>query len=840
MVSVNGLFFNAITLLAIRGKALLSLPRYPPTFTCIQLQSRRKLWNLNQKLEIQLQCSDTSKITSSALKRRKKRKQNDLRSTIEDSCGIGGDVYSWNSKIKKLTQSGRVEDARQVFDKIPQRDILSWNLMITGYAQNERLENARQIFDEMPERNVVSWNAMIAGYAQNGKMEHARHLFDRMPERNVVSWNTMITGYAQNERMEDARQMFDKMPRRDTVSWNSIIAGYAQNGKVENARQLFDKMLERNVVSWNAMIAGYVQNGRIEDARLLFDKMPERNVISWNIMIAGYVKNHRLDDAHRLFDRMTVRNVISWTPLITGYAQNGRLEDARQLFDKMPNRNVVSWNAMIMGYIQGGKIDDARELFDRMHETDVVSWNAMITAYSQIRRVEEARHLFDRMPQPDVVSWNAMIAGYAQNERIEDALQLFNKMPKRDVISWNVMIAGYEQNGHCEEALYLFSQMQWAGVKPDHTTFTSILSACGSLAALEQGKQVQGYITKIGIVADIPMGNSLITMYSKCGSLEDARLVFNEMPSRDVVSWNAIITGYAQHGCAEEGLQLFKHMQQAGMKPNHVTFVGVLSACSHAGLVEEGWCWFESMGQDYLITPSTEHYAAMVDLLGRSGHLDDAEDFIRRMPFEPDAVVWGALLGACRVHGNVDIGQRAADSLFELEPQNSGTYVLLSNIYAAASRWDDVLKVRKMMKDRGIRKQPGCSWIELKNRVHAFVVGDRSHPQTESIYAILERLAEQIKNAGYVANTNFVLHDVEEEQKEQAISYHSEKLAIAFGLLNTPPRSPIRIIKNLRVCGDCHTAIRFISKIVGREIALRDANRFHHFKEGLCSCGNYW
>jgi pentatricopeptide repeat protein len=329
-------------------------------------------------------------------------------------------------------------------------------------------------------------------------------------------------------------------------------------------------------------------------------------------------------------------------------------------------------------------------------------------------------------------------------------------------------------------------------------------------------------------------------MYSKCGSIEDAFQTFDVMSERNVISWNAMIAGCAQHGCGKEALKLFAQMPQAGIEPDHISFVSALSACSHSGLVDEGLQLFDSMCRDYCIAPREVHYACMIDLLGRAGRLDEARDFMKTIPFAPDAYVWGALLGACRLYGNIDLGKHAAECLFQLEPHNAAKYVLLSNIYAAAGRWDDVAKVRKIMKDRGVQKQPGCSWIEVKNKVHTFMVEDKSHPQTEEIYSTLEELARQMEAAGYVPDTNFVLHDVEMEQKEHSLYHHSEKLAIAFGLISTLPGLPVRIIKNLRVCGDCHTATKFISKIVEREIIIRDANRFHHFKDGLCSCGDYW
>lgn len=402
------------------------------------------------------------------------------------------------------------------------------------------------------------------------------------------------------------------------------------------------------------------------------------------------------------------------------------------------------------------------------------------------------------------------------------------------------MIMGYVDEGYDEEALELAFQMQRSGIEPNDYTFASILIACSNISVLEKGKQVHALIIKAGFESHISVKSGLVTMYSKCGSIEDARQTFDSLDKGDVVSWTAIIAAYAQHGPGIEALKLFGQMQQQGVKPDHVTLIGLLSACSNAGLVDEGWHYFNSMDKDHGIEPTVEHYACIVDLFGRAGRLDEAEDFINKMPLKPDAVVWGALLGACKVHGNIELGKRVSECLLELEPQCVGTHILLANIYAADGRWVDAVNVRQIMKDKGLRKQPGRSWIEVQNTVHTFVADDKSHPQSREIYAMLDRLLEQIEEAGFVPDTNCVLHDVEEEQKEYIVSHHSEKLAIAFGLISTPPGTSIRISKNLRICADCHTATKLISKIVEREIVTRDANRFHHFKDGLCSCGDYW
>eukprot|EP01018_Ginkgo_biloba_P031908 Gb_25357 [translate_table: standard] len=760
----------------------------------------------------------------------------------------GHDISIGNKLLSLYTKCRSMMDARRVFDQMSKRDVVSWTVLIAAYARHGFSEEALTLFSQMKQIGIHPDQFTLAGVlpacAKLAALEPGKEIHEELIrsgfQSDVYLGNALVVMYGKCGSLENARQVFDKMSEPNVISWNVIIAGYAQNGHFDEALKLFEKMPERDVVSWNAMITGYAQNGHVNEALNLFQVMPERNVVSWNAMIAGYAQNGRLDEALKLFQTMPEQSIVSWTSIITGYAQNGQVDEALELFQKMPAQDVVSWNAMIALYAQNGNIDEAFNLFQKMPERDLVSWNTIIAGYAQNGKFDEALKLFEKMPERDVVSWNAMIAGYVQKGDVNDALNLFRKMPARDAVSWTAMIAGYTQNAHFDEALKLFGQMQLAGVKPNSDTFASILPACANLAALEQGKEVHEDIIRSGFQSDVFVGSALVDMYAKCGSLEDACRVFGKMPRRNVVSWNAMIVAYAMHGCGKEALQLFEQMKNSGMTPDHITFVGVLSACCHAGLVDDGFQYFDCMSQSYHITPAMEHYCCMVDLLGRAGCLDEAQNFIKRMPVKPNAAVWGSLLGACRIHGNIELSNHVAERLLELEPENAAHYVLLSNIYAAAGRWDDIENVRKIMKDRRVKKKPGCSWIEVNKEVYAFHVGDRSHPQTHMIYAELERLSGQMKEAGYVSDTRFALNDVEEEQKENILCHHSEKLAIAFGLISTSPGTPIRIIKNLRVCGDCHSAIKFISKIYMRDIVVRDANRFHHFKDGRCSCGDYW
>jgi pentatricopeptide repeat protein len=636
----------------------------------------------------------------------------------------------------------------------------------------------------------------------------------------------------------------------------AVVDMYAKCGRVDVARQMFDLMPVRNIVSWTAMVAGYAQNGQAEEANRFFNQIHQAGMKPNELTFVSVVNACAIlmdlkfgKQVHAYMIRSGFQCQVSvCNAIVTMYAKCQTIEDALYVFDKMQERDLISWNAMIAGYAYNGRCEEALKLSFQMKQIGVklnqFTYASILSVSSSLPAFEEGKQLHGHIIQTGFDSnafvGSALVDMYAKSGSIQCARQVLDKMPEQDVISCNAMIAGYVQYGYGEEALKLFCQMQHTGLESDEATFASIVSACANLAVLEHGRHIHAHIFCIGFESSMSVVNALVTMYAKCGDIEDARKVFEKMIERDVVSWNAMIVGHAQHGDGVEALRLFDQMLLTGIRPDAITFLGVLSACSHIGLVDRGHYYFHSMRHEHNITPRMDHHACMIDLLGRAGCLDEAEDFINKMPFQPDVSIWVALLSACRVHGNIEIGKHVAQLLFDLEPQNTSSYVLLSNIYSAAGRWDDAAKVRKMMKDREVKKKPGCSWIEVKNRVHAFMSEDRSHPQIEEVHAMLNRLAGPMEEAGYVPNTNFVLHDMEVEHKEHVLYHHSEKLAIAFGLMSTPPGAPIRIIKNLRVCGDCHNAVKFISKIVGREIVVRDVIRFHHFRNGTCSCQDYW
>ncbi|KAG6408676.1 hypothetical protein SASPL_131694 [Salvia splendens] len=406
-------------------------------------------------------------------------------------------------------------------------------------------------------------------------------------------------------------------------------------------------------------------------------------------------------------------------------------------------------------------------------------------------------------------------------------------MPDRNLRSWTAMIAGFVRCGKPKRAIDIFREMKQVGLKPNEATVVAVLAACADLGDLDLGRWIHDYSDKSGFTENVLVCNKLIDMYIKCGCLKAARDVFEGMKKRTVVSWSAMIQGLALHGNADEALGLFSEMIQMGMKPNDVTFIGLLNACSHMGLISEGRAFFARMTTDFAITPSIEHYGCMVDLLSRRGLLQEAYEFIKKMPITPNAAIWGALLGGCKVHKDIEMAEVAMRHIHELDPHNDGYYVVLANIYSEAKKWEDAARVRKMMKERGLKKTYGCSSITINGVVHEFVAG-------QSIFEKWNELLVPLRQKGYVPNTSVVLLDMEEDEKERYVFGDSEKLALVFGLINLPPRETVRIFKNLRVCEDCHAAFKLLSEIVKREIVVRDRNRFHTFKDGSCSCKDYW
>ncbi|KAF5475071.1 hypothetical protein F2P56_006916 [Juglans regia] len=553
-----------------------------------------------------------------------------------------------------------------------------------------------------------------------------------------------------------------------------------------------------------------------------------------------------------VFQQVKYPNPFLWTALIRGYAIQGPFSESVVLYNRMRREGTgpVSFTFSALFKACGAVLDvnlgrqiHAQTIVIGGFASDLYVGNTMIDMYVKCGFLNCGRKVFDEMGERDVVSWTELIVAYAKHGDMDSAGELFQGLPMKDMVVWTAMVTGYAQNARPREALQCFEKMQEVGVETDDVTLVGVISACAQLGAAKYANWVRDVAEKSGFgpTENVVVGSALIDMYSKCGSVEEAYKIFEGMKERNVFSYSSMIVGFAMHGCAHAAMQLFHEMLKTETRPNKVTFIGVLTACSHAGLVEQGRQLFLTMDKCFGVSPLADHYACMVDLLGRAGRLEEALELVETMPMEPHGGVWGALLGACRIHGNPDIAQIAANHLFELEPNRIGNYILLSNIYASAGRWDDVSSLRKLMRKKGLKKNPGCSWVEAKKGViHEFYAGDMSHPKSIEIKQALDDLLDILKAHGYQPILSSVTYDVSNEEKQRILMSHSEKLALAYGLLSTDAGCSIKIMKNVRICDDCHAFMCSASQATGREIVIRDNMRFHHFHDGACSCGDFW
>ncbi|XP_028553699.1 pentatricopeptide repeat-containing protein At2g35030, mitochondrial isoform X2 [Dendrobium catenatum] len=524
--------------------------------------------------------------------------------------------------------------------------------------------------------------------------------------------NILITRLSRQGRISEARQLFDESPQRDLTSWTALIAAYAHAGRIRDAELLFNRSdALRDVVTWTALLSGYARAGHLRDAEDLFARMPEKNVVSWNTMVFAYAENGMVDKALELFDEMPVRNIVSWNTIITAFAQSGRIDEACRLFFQMTQRDVVSWTAIVSGLSQNGRVDEAREVFDNMPQRNVVSWNAMISGYMQNQRIDQALHLFEAMPERNIASWNTMITGFIQNRNLKHGRKLFDEMHVKNVVSWTTIIAGYAQEGENELALKTFLEMLSVGIRPNEGTYLSVLNAISSIAAHIEGLQVHQIISKTKFQFSPFVESALMSMYSKCGDIGTARKLFDISDQKDLVNWNGMVAAYANHGYGEEAIHLFEDMSNRGLKPNDVTYIALLSACSHSGLLAEGLKLFDSLVKDGSIEVRDDHYACLADLCSRAGR-----------------------------------------KLLKADPYNTGAYLSMSNIHAASGEWKEVAEIRSEMTQRGLKKQPGCSWIDIGNKVHVFVSRDKLHIEFDSIDWMLQELHHEMKMLKYASS----------------------------------------------------------------------------------------
>lgn len=658
-------------------------------------------------------------------------------------------IYVGNALIDMYGKCGSLDDAKKFLSMMTERDCVSWNSIVTACAANgmvfealEFLERMSSSDDIMP--NLVSWSAVVGGFAQNGFDQEAIGMFFRMQaeglQPNAQTLASVLPACARLQKLNLGKNFHGYITRHGFMSnpfvVNGLIDVYRRCADMGSAFKLFSKFSEKSNVSCNTMIVGYSENGNISKARELFDQIEQmgikKDTISWNSMISGYVDNFLFYEALSMFRELLMEDGIEPDSFTFGSALTACADMASLRLGKEIHAHAISLGLQSNTFVGG----------------------ALVEMYCKCHDLAAAQIAFDDVIERETATWNALISGYARCNQIQSIQNLLQKMKEdgfeANSYTWNGIIAGHVENGHHVAAMQLFFEMQASNLTPDIYTVAIVLSACSSLATMECGKQVHAHSIRRGFDLDAYIGAALVDMYAKCGSLMHAQLAYKRILKPDLVSQNAMLTAYAMHGRGEDGIAHFQTMLAKGFRPDDVSFLSVLSSCVHAGSIEMG-CRFFDLMEFYNVKPSVKHYTCMVDLLSRAGQLHEAYDIIKKTPVTPDSVMWSALLGGCVIHGNVELGQIAAEMLIELEPNNTGNYVLLANLYAYAARWSDLVRTRQKMKKEGMQKSPGYSWIEDKDEIHAFLASDRSHERTGEIYNTLNSLTLNIKTQFEIA-----------------------------------------------------------------------------------------
>ncbi|XP_019445374.1 PREDICTED: pentatricopeptide repeat-containing protein At5g65570 [Lupinus angustifolius] len=636
----------------------------------------------------------------------------------------------------------------------------------------------------------------------------------------------LIHGYIKCGCLAEARNMFDEFPKRHIVTWNSMISSHVSQGKSKEAVELYNNMLLQGVLpdayTFSAIFKAFSELGLLCHGQRAHGLAVVLGLEVLDEFVATaivdlYAKFDKMRDARLVFDRVFDKDVVLCTALIVGYAQHGLDRAALEVFEEMGDRGIKPNEYTLASiFISCGNLGD---LFNGQLIHGLVVKSGLESV---------------------VASQTSLLTMYSRCNMVEDCIKVFNMLAYASQVTWTSFIVGLVQNGREEVALSIFREMIRCSVSLNPFTLSSVLQACSSLAMLEVGEQIHAINVKIGVDGNKYAGAALINLYGKCGNVSKAESVFDILTDLDVVSINSMIYAYAQNGLGCEALQLFKSMEKLGLEPNGVTFISILLACNNAGLVEEGCQIFASIRNNHKIELTRDHVSCMIDLLGRCRRLEEAAMLIEEVR-NPDVVLWRTLLNACRIHGEVEMAEKIMRKVVELAPEDGGTHILLTNLYASAGKWNHVIEMKSTIRDLKLKKNPAMSWVDIDREIHTFMAGDLSHPRAQEIFAMLNELIEKVKTLGYNPDTRFVLQDLEEDKKMSSLYYHSEKLAIAFALWKTRGRTTsIRIFKNLRVCVDCHSWIKFVSLLTGRYIIARDAKRFHHFKGGHCSCKDYW
>ncbi|KAL8266963.1 hypothetical protein R6Q59_004307 [Mikania micrantha] len=688
--------------------------------------------------------------------------------------GTCPDKYTFPYVIKACGRLGAVGLAKSVHHTIQmmgfEMDVYVGSSLIKAYAENDCIDDALHLFDKLPQRDDVLWNVILNGYLKHGDSKHVLLLFNQMRSSKTrpgsVTYACVLSACASDANIKLGTQIHGLLIKCGQVAdpqvLNTLIAVYAKCQWLFDARELFNSIQEAGSVTWNVLISGHVQNGLMNEALDLLREMIYIGTKPDTITLASFLPSlsesasiNQGKEIHCYILRQNVHfDVFLKNALIDMYFKCREVEMAHNVFTCNTDIDIVICTAMISGYVLNGMSFDALKIFRCMLEKQMrpnaVTLSSSLPACAGLAALKLGKELhgqiFKKRLEGRCHVGTSVMDMYAKCGRVDLAHQVFVRMSEKDSVSWNSMITSFCHNSQPEKAIDLFQEMGSKGAKYDFVSISAALSACANLALFGYGKAIHGFMTRGALKTDVYAESALIDMYAKCGNLESAITVFNIMQEKNEVSWNSIISAYGNHGHLQECLSLFHQMKEHGFQPDHVTFLAIISACDHTGLIDDGHYYFKSMTNDYGITPQMEHYACMIDLFGRAGRVNEAYEIIKSMPFDPDAGVWGTLLGASRVHGNIELAEIASGHLFDMDPTNSGYYVLLSNVQADAGKWEGANKTRNMMKLRGVEKVPGYSWIEVNNETHVFGAADTCNPKSSKIYALLQNFLLVIKD----------------------------------------------------------------------------------------------
>ncbi|KAL6551640.1 hypothetical protein OROGR_007794 [Orobanche gracilis] len=717
------------------------------------------------------------------------------------------DVISWNSLISGYLQNGNCLKSVEIFlamgrdgvayDETTFAVVLKACSGLEDYALGHQMHSV--VVKSGFENDVVTGSAMLDMYAKCKSLTESLGFFRAMPVKNWVSWSAAIAGCVQNDEFVGGLQLFKQLQKEgigvsqsiyasvfrssaslsalmlgcqlhghalksdfgaDTIVATAMLDMYAKCDSLLNARKVFDLLPNHNLQSYNALITGYARSDRGLEGLQLFLLLLKSNLGLDEISLSGAFSACAATKGH--LEGIQVHGLAIKSPfyysvclanaILDMYGKCGALVEARHIFDEMQTRDAVSWNAVIAACEQN-KSEDTLLLFvcmlqSRM-EPDEFTYGSVLKACASEQALHYGKEIHCRVIKSgmgmDSFVGSVLVDMYCKCGMVDEAEKLHEKMEEQTLVSWNAIISGFSSTEQSEGAQKFFSRMLEMGIKPDNFTYATVLDTCSNVANVGLGKQIHGQIIKQDLQSDVYIISTLVDMYSKCGEMQDSILIFEKSSKRDFVTWNAMACAYAYHGCGYEALKIFEKMQLEKINPNHATFVAVLRACAHIGLVDEALYYFDLMKTEYKLEPQLEHYSSMVDILGRSGRLSDTLKLIEDMPFEADDVIWRTLLSICKIHGNIEVAEKAASALLRLDPQDSSAYVLLSNIYADAEMWSEVSETRRIMRRSGMKKEPGCSWIELQSVVHMFLVGDEAHPRCEKIYDNLDLLIGEMK-----------------------------------------------------------------------------------------------